>query len=92
MKTAQLSSAVSWHTGLTMVGIYYSENAFQTLYKPWITIFLCGLFYTGNCFCKKSTFILHFYRNYIFGVVYILNIRQYVSSIVIKGIKSQAIS
>jgi hypothetical protein len=41
-------------------------------------------FYTDKCFYEKSTFILHLQSNdYISGLVYSLNIRQYVSIIVL---------
>ena len=47
-----------------------------------------AVFYTDNCFSKKSTFILHLHSNdYISTLVYSLNIRQYV--IVLKRMRSQ---
>jgi hypothetical protein len=50
-----------------------------------------AVFYKGSRFYEKSTFPLHLYRN-ISGLVYNLNIRQYVSSIVVKRMRSQALS
>jgi hypothetical protein len=50
-------------------------------------------FYTDNCFYEKSTIILHLYRNYyIPGLVHNLNTRQYVSSIAVQRMRTQAIS
>jgi len=49
------------------------------------------VFNKDNSFYEKSTFILHLYRT-ISGLVYNLNIRQYVSSIVVKIMSSQALS
>jgi hypothetical protein len=50
-----------------------------------------AVFYEDSTFYVKSTFILHLYRN-ISGLVYNLNIRQYVSSILAKRMRSQALS
>jgi hypothetical protein len=50
-----------------------------------------AVFYKDNSFYENSTFILHLYRD-ISGLVYNLNIRQYVSSRVVKRMRSQALS
>ena len=51
------------------------------------------VYHTDNCFYEKSTFILHLSTNdYIRGLVYNLNTGQYVSSIVVKRMRSQAVS
>ena len=54
--------------------------------------FLYGVvFYKDSCFYEKFTFILHLYSNSS-GFVYNINIRQYVSSIVVKRMRFQALS
>jgi len=46
------------------------------------------VFYTVNCFYEKSTLILHLHSyDYISRLVYSLNIRQYVSIIVLNGMR-----
>jgi hypothetical protein len=49
------------------------------------------VFYNNSSFYEKSTFILYLYTN-ISGLVYNLNIWQYVSSIVVKKMRFQALS
>ena len=50
-----------------------------------------AMFYKDSSVYEKSTFIIQLYRN-ITGLVYRLNIRQYVSSLVVKRMRSQALS
>jgi hypothetical protein len=50
-----------------------------------------AVFYIDSSFYEKSTVILHWYWN-ISGFVYNINITQYVSSIDVKRMKSQALS
>jgi hypothetical protein len=50
-----------------------------------------AVFYKDSCFYEKSTFILHLYSN-ISGLIYNINIRQYVSSIAVKRMRFQALS
>jgi hypothetical protein len=50
-----------------------------------------AMFYKDSTFYEKSAIIIQLYWN-ITGLVYRLNIRQYVSSIVVKRMRSQALS
>jgi hypothetical protein len=79
MTRAQGHVLASWHTGLTVFGPYKSEKVFHELYKP------------QSNFYEKSRFILLLHRN-ISRLVYNHNTRQYVSSIVVKRMRSKALS
>ena len=87
----QLSCAASRHNGLNVFA-YTKVRMFSTYCTTMQQNFLyVDVFYKDRSFYEKSTFILHFYRN-ISGLVYNLNIRQYVSSIALKRMRSQALS
>jgi len=61
-----------------------------TTYKNFLHV---AVFYMEKCFYQKSTFILHLHSyDYFSRLVYSLNIRQYVSIIVLKRMRTQALS
>jgi len=87
----QMSHAASRHTELIVFGPYKNQNVFHELYKPRSRISFTLRCSIDSSFYEKSTFILQLYRN-ISGLVYNLNIRHNVSSIVVKSMRSQALS